>query len=309
MTEEVGTEDLDFGIEPEAGEQTASVGPPADVKAKRTQSTIVFPYDDLKNAAEVARVTHDAGGKLTFDQLAARLSQTATSGAFRLKVSAARIFGLVTTAKGTITVTDLGSQIADERTSEAAKAQAFLNAPLYRALHDRFKGLALPGDKGIETAMVDLGVAPKQATTARQVFQRSADVAGFFAHGRDRLVTPVVTHTGGRDVTLDGDGAGEDRGGDLTPPQKVTNMRSITLQLGTTGSAVVTLTLTGDLFSMTKDDRDFVLKLVDDMALHEARQAQPASNVRPTPQASPPSPEVRRPATSSGEAVDDQEPF
>jgi hypothetical protein len=40
--------------------------------------------------------------------------------------------------------------------------------------------------------MVELGVSSKQKDKARQVFERSADQAGFFAHGRDRLVQPGV---------------------------------------------------------------------------------------------------------------------
>jgi len=41
----------------------------------------------------------------------------------------------------------------------------------------------LPPAAGLETAMVALGVTPKQKDTARQVFQRSATEAGFFAYG------------------------------------------------------------------------------------------------------------------------------
>jgi hypothetical protein len=37
-----------------------------------------------------------------------------------------------------------------------------------------------------------LGVAKKQTDKARQTFQRSAQQAGFFAYGQDRLVMPAV---------------------------------------------------------------------------------------------------------------------
>jgi hypothetical protein len=40
--------------------------------------------------------------------------------------------------------------------------------------------------------MVSLGVAPKQKERARQVFKRSAQQAGFFQFGTDRLVVPPI---------------------------------------------------------------------------------------------------------------------
>ena len=40
--------------------------------------------------------------------------------------------------------------------------------------------------------MVTLGVAGKQADVARQVFMRSAQQAGFFQYGNNRLVPPPV---------------------------------------------------------------------------------------------------------------------
>jgi hypothetical protein len=38
--------------------------------------------------------------------------------------------------------------------------------------------------------MAGFGVAAKQTDRARQAFERSADQAGFFAHGTDRLILP-----------------------------------------------------------------------------------------------------------------------
>ena len=39
--------------------------------------------------------------------------------------------------------------------------------------------------------MANLGVAKKQTARARQTFERSAEQAGFFGQGRDRLVEPT----------------------------------------------------------------------------------------------------------------------
>jgi hypothetical protein len=43
--------------------------------------------------------------------------------------------------------------------------------------------------------MARLGVSPKQKERARQAFQRSAEQAGFFQHGSDRLVAPAMSET------------------------------------------------------------------------------------------------------------------
>jgi len=40
--------------------------------------------------------------------------------------------------------------------------------------------------------MMQIGVAEKQIRTARLVLERSAQYAGFFEHGKDRLVMPGV---------------------------------------------------------------------------------------------------------------------
>jgi hypothetical protein len=57
-------------------------------------------------------------------------------------------------------------------------------------VYNKFKGTSLPPDSGLEAEMVTLGVAKKQKDKARQVFQRSAQQAGFFWSGSDRLVKP-----------------------------------------------------------------------------------------------------------------------
>lgn len=160
---------------------------------KRERSTIDFPYLGLDVAVEMAKGVHAVGGSsCQWDQLAAKLDQAATGGGFRQRVMTAKTFGLLTYTQGTITLTKLGAQICDPEQEVAAKAEAFLAVPLYKAVYEKFKGGTLPPTSGLETAMVSLGVTPKQKATARQVFQRSATEAGFFAYGQSRLVLPAI---------------------------------------------------------------------------------------------------------------------
>ena len=159
----------------------------------RERSTIRFPYGDLDDAVQVANTIHGRYGRsCTLDQLAAALDQT-VSGAFRAKVATAATFGAIETQRKQITLTDLGVQLIDPQTEAAARTQAFLSVPLYQKVFDAFQGSRLPGDRGLEAELVKLGVAAKQAGKARQALQRSADQAGFFSLGRDRLVKPAAS--------------------------------------------------------------------------------------------------------------------
>jgi hypothetical protein len=47
----------------------------------------------------------------------------------------------------------------------------------------------------LESAFVNFGVAPKQKDKARLAFEKSAQSAGFFQAGKDRLVEPILSTT------------------------------------------------------------------------------------------------------------------
>lgn len=163
-----------------------------EADGKRERSTISFPYNDVDDAVEIACAIHgNAGLSCEMDQLAGYMNQSLTSGAFRLQVSAARIFGLIEISKGKIELTTLGQQSVDPAQEAKAKADAFLNVPLYKAVFDKYRGGTLPPAKALEREMIALGVVAKQGEKARQVFERSADKAGYFGSGRNRLVPPA----------------------------------------------------------------------------------------------------------------------
>lgn len=167
-------------------------------KPARERSTVEFPYSDLDDAVSVVRVIHQSGGlPMDRDQIAVRLDQKVSSGAFVTKVGAARMFGLVEIVPGSgkIQISPLGHEVlsTDESRARAAKAKSFLNVELYKKLYDEFRGRQLPPRPlGLEQAIVGFGVAPKQKTNARYAFDRSAKQAGYFEHGQDQLVAPVA---------------------------------------------------------------------------------------------------------------------
>lgn len=161
-------------------------------EGKYQQSTIEFPYNDLDSAVEIAKaIATNAGVSCTIEQLAAYVGK-AVSGPFRVLLSNARMFGITKNEKGEVHLTEIGRMITDPKTEAAARAQAFLSVPLYKAIFEKYRRFTLPGSAGLEREMQVLGVSSKQTSKARQAFARSAKQAGFFAHGDDRLVMPAV---------------------------------------------------------------------------------------------------------------------
>ena len=163
---------------------------------ERERSTIQFPYHDLSRAVNITNAVHVIGGSsCQWEQLAAKLNQAATGGGFRQWALTAKTFGLIRYSKGIVTLTPLGSKICDPHQEKKAKVDAFLTVPLYRLVYEKFKSGVLPPKAGLENEMVAMGVATKQKDKARQAFHRSAQQAGFFWSGQDRLVLPVTNST------------------------------------------------------------------------------------------------------------------
>jgi len=106
------------------------------------------------------------------------------------------MFGATEVIRGDISLTELGLRICNPETRARALAEAFLDVPLYKAIYEKFVVGKLPPGPGIEAEMIRLGVPRKQAQKARQALIRSADTAGYFRSGRDRLIRPSASTIG-----------------------------------------------------------------------------------------------------------------
>lgn len=160
---------------------------------QRSRSTIQFPYGDLNDAINVAETIYRrAGSSCRLEQLAPWMGHDSMdSGAFRLKIATARIFDLIEAGRNEVSLTKLGQQIVDPSQEAAARVWSFMRVPLYSEIYERYRGRLLPPDSGLENEMANLGVTRKQTKKARQAFQRSAEQAGLFSEGKDRLVIPA----------------------------------------------------------------------------------------------------------------------
>lgn len=161
---------------------------------KRFRSEIEFPYADLESAVELAKtINGKAGSSCEADELAVWMGQTATGGTFRTRIGAARMFGLIETGQGRVTLTQLGREVLDGSGNErSARVTAFLNVQLFAAMYEQYKGAVLPPAPAIERQVEQLGVSPKQKERARQTFMKSATYAGFIDQSSGRFVKPGI---------------------------------------------------------------------------------------------------------------------
>lgn len=161
---------------------------------QRSVSTIAFPYSDLAEAEKAAAHVAGSGGQCRPEQLSAWLGHsTLNSGAFRNKVAAAKLFGVLEGRRNQILLAGLGRRLMDPESARQARVEAFLTVPLYRTLFERWKGKKMPGVMGLELEMLRLGVARTQVQAARQAFLRSAEQAGFLESGTGQMVLPKGT--------------------------------------------------------------------------------------------------------------------
>lgn len=159
------------------------------------RSTISFPYFDLAEALRLAEAISGnvGGGDCTDDQLAAWVKLSSKSSGYRSRISAARMFGLIESGSGTSHhLTELGLTAIDKTRQRSGKAEAFLRVALFKRVFEQWRGQQLPPAAALERQLVQMGVAKKQASRARQVLERSAQQAGFSEQGRDRLVQPAI---------------------------------------------------------------------------------------------------------------------
>lgn len=181
-----------------AGEKVASVSDAAaesEGADSRQRSTIAFPYQDLGDALDITQAIHNhvGTGDCSDDQLAPWTNQSAKSSGYRMQISAAKMFGLIeSVSAGAYRLTELGRKAVDPTRARAARAEAFLKVPLYSAVYEKYKGGVIPPAAALERDMVGLGVAAKMKDRARRTFEHSAEKAGFYEQGKNRLVLPGV---------------------------------------------------------------------------------------------------------------------
>jgi hypothetical protein len=184
----------DISDEQPRGAAQGSESPAEKTQSRRELSSIAFAYNSMDDAEDGAKEIYSRAGttSLTQPQAAAAMNTSHTSSAFRARLAAMKLFGLLEYDQGRIQLTELGRAIADPHSALEARVEAFLRVPLYQKYTSLHDGHILPKSQALESEFVALGVARKQAERARQVFERSARHAGFVRAGSDRFVRPIT---------------------------------------------------------------------------------------------------------------------
>jgi hypothetical protein len=164
-------------------ESQAETVAPKGEDAARGRSTIEFPYFDLA-------VKQVGGTAAATSQLAVKLDMAVDGGGFRMRLMTGKTFGLIDYERRNVELTELGIRIVDSQYERAAKVEAFMFVPLYKALFEKLNGQTLPPPAAVERMAEQLGVAPKQKDKARLAFMRSAKTAGLFELSTERLSLP-----------------------------------------------------------------------------------------------------------------------
>jgi hypothetical protein len=185
-------------------------------EGKRQRSSIAFPYMDLNEAVALAKAVHNnvGTGTCSIEQLAPWVKQSPTSSGFRSRLAATRLFGLINADRSdALQLTELGRLVVDAKREREGRAKAFLSVPLFSALHDKFKGSVVPPTAALEKELAALGVASTLTDTARRVLERSAEQAGFYEAGKDRLVLPGFVPQEAPQGEISNEGGGNGFGG------------------------------------------------------------------------------------------------
>jgi hypothetical protein len=165
---------------------------PRSEETTRDRSGIKFAYTSLKDAIEIANAVYQKAGHGVCEQslLAEALGLTTTNSTFRVKLSTARIFGVVEVkrSQGTVKLTALGADLNDSQREQVARVDSFLHVPLYNRVYERYRERQLPPAEALNAELIGLGVPSRQADRARQIMMRSAEQAGLLSRDKTRLV-------------------------------------------------------------------------------------------------------------------------
>jgi hypothetical protein len=111
---------------------------------------------DLDAAVAVARYVSRSDAGVSSHELAPALGYSGVkNGAFLTRLANARLFGLVAGSSSQVTLSDRGRRALspDGAASAAARAEAFLSVPLFRAVFDQYADRRIPGPDDLESVL------------------------------------------------------------------------------------------------------------------------------------------------------------
>lgn len=173
-------------------ETTQAVEEAKPTRRTRQTAKIAFPYQPLNEAIGVVQaIRENDGQRSSVDQLSSYLKYPyAQHTTFRQRRYATREFKIAELRDDMTIITPLGEDILNPAMERQARVRAFLNVALYKQAYETYRGKILPPPNALKRVMIGWGVPEKQIEQVYKAFHASAEQAGFFEHGLDKLVMP-----------------------------------------------------------------------------------------------------------------------
>jgi hypothetical protein len=152
---------------------------------------INYPRASFAASYDLAAATYALGGKSDIEVVASSMGKKVT-GSFQALFGAAVKFGLVSVSKGAIITTPLFKSIQLAYTDDEAKAlktEAFLSAPVFRGLAEKFDGMVIPSNAVLSKMLIkEYEVDDSIAPTVVNYFLDGAKALGILdSEGKIRL--------------------------------------------------------------------------------------------------------------------------
>jgi hypothetical protein len=154
-----------------------------------------FPYVDLEDAEQIPEALWALDTtRTTSEQLSRFMTDRGQGSNIHGKSAAAAMYGFIETAPNLVELTELGAEVLRPDTKVAARQRAFKRIPLFGKLIELFGSDEIPPPLEFDAKLVDLGVAPGQASRARWTFFKAAEQADLLKDG-NRLVIPAHVYS------------------------------------------------------------------------------------------------------------------
>ncbi len=158
----------------------------AKKKVRRREKSVRYPYYDLEDSLEFAKIVDKIAGKKDAPILAILDHmgiKSENNKQLNYKISSSEQFGLISKHNRSLAVTELARNIFFPPRGESQELQllleAFRSPPLYRKIIEQYEGRGLP--ETLPNILYTFGVAQNKIKRAAKVFRESA----LFAHALD----------------------------------------------------------------------------------------------------------------------------
>lgn len=170
-----------------------------------------FPRLSLSGAVQIIETASKFGKAWPKEQFAGFGSKTgagsAKSGAFAARISSLRDYGLIVSDKETVTLTELGLQIAKPVTEDEQRdaiKTAFLSVNTFKMLFDSFEGgIILSKDQVAQHAVYTIGISRESKDKFINAFIDSGRFVGLVDYNKEESTIRLLKETPSKAATPD----------------------------------------------------------------------------------------------------------